>query len=401
MNLCVASSWDDELLEGLSQINSQNGTIHELFGSLRQSLTGSGHSSVSIRGKCNTREEVENYVRKIHSHGFKFNYTLNASCLQNMEYDKEGHRELIEHIEWIDDIADAITVAIPYLVQLIKDKFSIDVVVSTIASVNSIREAQFYETLGADRITMNMVVVNRNFELLENLKNSVHCSIELMLNDGCLFRCPYRYYHYNCGSHASQEGNLFYMDYSVLRCCLDRLHDLVEYLKIPWIRPEDVKEYEKYAEYFKIAGREKPTSWLLNCAKAYSNRTYDGNLLDLLTLVTPASHEIGRLMLGKPPEIYIDNKSLDGFIDEFKKNSCLNCDTCGYCESVAKEVIKVDQSKLDSYVQELEKYIPFILHFDEPQFEKMYDRVRMVYETSLKGNWKWKLIKSVIKAFRR
>lgn len=106
MNLCIASSWDDELLEGLSQINSQNETIHELFGSLRQSLTGSGHSSVSIRGKCNTREEVENYVRKIHSHGFKFNYTLNASCLQNMEYDKEGHRELIEHIEWINDIAD-------------------------------------------------------------------------------------------------------------------------------------------------------------------------------------------------------------------------------------------------------------------------------------------------------
>jgi len=47
--------------------------------------------------------------------------------------------------------------------------------------------------------------------------------------------------------------------------------------------PEDLHYYEKLGyETFKIVERNTPTQILLERVKAYSERRYDGNLLDLV-----------------------------------------------------------------------------------------------------------------------
>ena len=43
-------------------------------------------------------------------------------------------------------------------------------------------------------------------------------------------------------------------------------------------------------------------------------------------------------------DVYIDNRSLDGFIDFFLKENCelKSCQECGYCQRVAERVIKIN-----------------------------------------------------------
>jgi len=59
--------------------------------------------------------------------------------------------------------------------------------------------------------------------------------------------------------------------------------------------------------------------------------------------------------LPPPPFVYIDNRSLDGFIDHFKKNRCYGqCGVgCNYCEEIAKKVIRIDKTEVREYVNKL------------------------------------------------
>lgn len=400
MKLSVPSSWDPKLIEGAIGINKDCTSVYEVFGSLRQSVAGSGHSTASIGGQCSTREDVEVFVQALRAQGIKFNYAWNASCLGNKEYNMVERKKLMAELEWIAEISDSVTVTIPYLVELLKDRFRVEVVVSVIAGIDSVRKARFYEELGADRLILD-ISVNRNFGLLAAIREAVHCDLELMVNDGCLLHCPYRYYHYNAGSHASQEGDIFYMDYPVLKCTMHRLRDPIEFIRMPWIRPEDLKEYTAYADVFKIAGREKPTNWILNCVRAYSEGRYDGNLLDLITLVSPASHEFGKTMLSDAPSIIVDNTGLDGFLERFKKMPCTSCETCRYCSDVAERVVKADIEALATYVQGMDKFLSFVLRFDKPQYRGAYDVVRSVYNGYVKRDWRWQVAKASSRFFRR
>ena len=57
----------------------------------------------------------------------------------------------------------------------------------------------------------------------------------------------------------------------------------MNYLRANWIRPEDLHLYEELGYHnFKIVERNTPTQILLERVKAYAERRYDGNLLDLV-----------------------------------------------------------------------------------------------------------------------
>jgi collagenase-like PrtC family protease len=130
---------------------------------------------------------------------------------------------------------------------------------------------------------------------------------------------------------------------------------LEELIKSRWIRPEDLKEYKKYGiERFKIGTRYKDTKWLLNCAKAYSQNYYNGNLLDLLTDIYLPIPE-----LKFKEVIYIDNKKLNKFLKFFKNKDCENkCDgSCNYCRKIAEKVIIIkDKEYIKKYLFYLKKY---------------------------------------------
>jgi collagenase-like PrtC family protease len=360
MQLLVPTNWDPELILPLSKLEA----AIELYGVLPTSMIGSGGS-----GPDNVRmveNQVEEYIEQANSVGLKFDYLLNAPSMSNMEWDKNTHQELLMHLNWISSIgADGVTVTIPYLIELIKRRFPrLKVRVSTIAHVNSVARAKFFESLGADSITLD-INVNRDFKLLKAIRNAVSCELTILLNNLCLYQCPCEYYHHDGLGHASQSYNPasgYYVDYCVLRCTLDRLCDVSQIIKCRWVRPEDIHVYEEMGiDVFKISGRSMPTERILHAATAYSSRHYQGNLYDILNVIIPkfgfssAALPGGQNnVIGSPPKFYIDNQALEGFMDFFRKQNCLfGCSHCDYCQHIASKVIQFDRDEVDEYIAAL------------------------------------------------
>jgi len=372
IQLTVATNWDLELIEKLSKY-----PVRDLYGSAPHTIVGGGRPQYIIPEVSN--EEIAEFISKVHQYKMEFSYLLNAPCMSNLEYKSEYYRKLVEYIQWIVDIgADNIIITIPFLIQLVHEQFpQIKIRVSTIAHVNSVNRAKFYAEMGASEITPD-VMINRDFRTLEKMKKALrkhNCDIVLLLTDGCLFQCPFRLYHYNILGHASQTYHQVghYLDTCLLNCSLIKYTNPTEVVKCRWIRPEDLVHYEEIGiDKFKIAGRRMDTSWLVRAVDAYSNRKYEGNLVDIIqgfSFSSSGSHKkdknigfresLDREYLAK---LYIDNTKLDGFIEFFKKQNCnAMCDECKYCEEWAKKVVRLNKEQVDSYTSYVKDYLDDII----------------------------------------
>ncbi len=364
MKIRLGSNWDITSLDAL-----KGTSVDALFGKLPFDVVGGARPGFVLPQV--DRDHVGRYIKACHERGLEFSYLLNAPCLGNLQYSKKGYGQLIELLEWIDQSrADAVTIGIPYLIDLVRKRFPrLKVKVSTTARVNTVRKALQYEDMGVEEIIIDEHI-NREFKTLEAIRKAVRCNLELIVNNICLWQCPYNYEHVNHDGHASREGeedDYCYLQYPGYLCLYRKLTDPVELLKSPWIRPEDIPHYEAIGyEHFKITERFKKTFLLLEHVKAYENRRYDGNILDLFTLPRKGAFTPVHLEYFIKPEhvnimkiselekvfdlevrelIQMDNRKLDGFIEFFKKNDCnqTTCSACRYCETVFEKVAVVNE----------------------------------------------------------
>lgn len=158
----------------------------------------------------------------------------------------------------------------------------------------------------------------------------------------------------------------------------------MNYIRAVWIRPEDLGIYESLGyRDFKLLERNAPTEVMVRRVKAYAERRYEGNLLDLIQpyayrsrdhpkrywgggllwnaryflrpfLVNPKRLlKLRRLaerrgMLRPPLEqgVFIDNRKLDGFLASFPQEGCAakDCASCRYCFEWAARVVQIDPS---------------------------------------------------------
>jgi collagenase-like PrtC family protease len=364
MKIRLGANWDFSSLDAL-----EGTSVDALFGKLPFDVVGGARPGFVLPQV--DRNYVERYIKACHERGLEFSYLLNAPCLGNLQYSKKGYGQLVELLEWIDKSGtDAVTIGLPYLIDLVRKRFPrLKVKVSTTARVNTVRKALQYEDMGVEEIIIDEHI-NREFKTLEAIRKAVKCNLELIVNNICLWQCPYNYEHVNHDGHASREGeeeDYCYLQYPGYLCLYRKLTDPVELLKSPWIRPEDIPHYEAIGyERFKITERFKRTSLLLEHVKAYENRRYDGNLLDLFTLPRKGAFTPVHLEYFIKPEhvnimkiselekvfdlevrelIQMDNRKLDGFIEFFKENDCnqTTCSACRYCETVFQRVAVVNE----------------------------------------------------------
>ena len=364
----VATNWDFNLIDQLAKY-----PVTDLYGVADHTIVGGGRPSFLLKNI--SEEKIAEYISKVHKNKMEFSYLLNAPCMNNMEYDPHYHKELLKYIQWISDIGtDNVIVTIPFLIQLIKEQFpKLKIRVSTIAHVNSVNRAKFYEMLGASEITPD-VMINRDFKTLENIQKAVKCKIVLLLTDGCLYQCPFRYYHYNTLGHASQTHQQFdrnYIDTCILNCSVIKFSNPTEVIKARWIRPEDLNHYEAIGiNKFKIAGRRMSTEWIVRSVKAFSSRKYEGNLIDIIQGFSmnvgvekdPNVKLTETVIKESKSKLYIDNTKLDGFIDFFKKQNCIAmCNECNYCEEWAKKAVFMNEVESTRYVESIEEYLNDII----------------------------------------
>jgi collagenase-like PrtC family protease len=368
MKLCVPTNWQPDLLEGLDK-----SSIIEIYGKLGRDPVGGGRPAFVLPSISSSG--AKRYIQEVHRQGLKFNYLLNATCLGNSEWSIRGQKRIRRFLDWLSDIGvDAITVSIPYLLELAKRCYPhFETKVSVCAQVSNATQAKYWEELGADEIALSPWSVNRNFGALKKIRQAVKCRLQLYANTRCLIGCPFVGYHYSSLSHSSNSSGIngdFFTDYCMYSCVYLTLLEPWRLIASCWIRPEDLHYYESAGiNSVKLSERGMESGHIQRIVGAYTAEKYDGNLMDLLLdsskglagrgkytwkkikfFLRPFKVDIfklacllGRIRGGEPA--YLDNHSLEGFLRYFVEERCGqgNCDDCGYCRGIAEKSLRVPE----------------------------------------------------------
>jgi collagenase-like PrtC family protease len=375
MPLSIPINFEEEFFESVDL-----SAVDEVFGRLPCDSVGGGRPSVTFSGL--SKKEFGSYVDEAQKRGIRFNYLLNSTCIDNMEFTRKGHRAIRRLLDFISDRKiPMVTVVLPSIAAIVRKYYPhLKINVSTNALVDRLEKVRYWEdTFGVEQITLCHTAVNRDFpELRRIVKHKRSCELQLLCNLLCKRHCALQGLHANFQSHASQLhhcNDLFQADYFCLTCSAKVFLNPQEIMRAGWIRPEDLGVYEKIGiNRFKLAERGLLTSALAKIVKAYTARSYEGNFADLVP--SDAKYrfisekkfthflryyfkpgKINMLAAGKALKsmfdlrknkaytdhlgINMDNRSLDSFIDFFVNNDCGNreCESCGYCSSWASRVI--------------------------------------------------------------
>lgn len=364
----MATNWDDDLIKQTDTLDVEDKVV-EVYGKLGSDFIGGGRASSTL---CFvSKKHAVRHIKLVKGTGRKFNYLLNALCLDNREFTRNGQRQIRNLLSWLDSLGvDAVTVANPYLGHLIKKEYPrFKLNVSNFASVDNVDRAKFWANeIGADKITLSSYI-NRNFSLLKVLRSEIECKLQFVAGQACLRNCPFSLSHSAFLSHASQSRHHlqgFGIDWSIIQCRHKLFTQAEEFIKAAWIRPEDLGYYGKIGiDSFKLTDRTRDTQSNISVLKAYLQGGFDGNLADLFFprnksfnkerafraikfLLRPAHINIIKMRqfsrLFFDVGIYVDNRRLDGFLDYFVEDKCKadGCEKCGYCRNTAERIVQID-----------------------------------------------------------
>jgi len=268
-------------LAGLFELKKYHGNaITEIYLSGPQDYSGSGRITNVI-----SREDFFNSIDSIHLHGIRANLVINPTCGGREWYSRASLGSLFKFIQEArgKHNLSALTIANPIIMAEIHSAFpEIEISASVLGDIDSVERAEVFREAGASVITPD-VNINRDLELLRNIKAATGARIKLMLNEGCLFRCPFRKFHFNYISHQSRELGPVEGDALFANCSRLTLKNLSLIFKSCWIRPEDMRKYGGITSFFKIVGRTRPGSFVLRTTRAYMSEEWDGDLLDILS----------------------------------------------------------------------------------------------------------------------
>lgn len=380
----LATNFSDDLVEGIKSFSD----VYELYGRMKDDIFCGGRPNNVSQ---NIEKGVfETHVKQVRNLGVNFNYLFNGACLSNKEQDPIWQKELLCFLDYLTSIGvNAVTLTNPLVLQLVKKHFpKLICRISTFCCIDTPEKALRWEELGADIICLDFVKVNRRFDILQKTQNTLKKSkIELLATNSCIKDCPFIHTHVNNIAHASDISfgdNMNYIDWCLHKCQLIELRNPTEYIRSPWIRPEDLHYYEKIGiEHIKLTERGFPTEILLKRLRAYHNRSYDGNLLDLIQghgytfgekkqapKKTPKEFTDTKQILNEifkirgfnqprlyPAHVFIDNKKLGNFLSFFVNGGCKNnCRTCTYCNRIAQEAIIQNKQISDYLIWLYEQY---------------------------------------------
>lgn len=361
MEFCVPTNWQESTIDHLVSVNT-TGEIKEVYGKIfTDTITSCGLESIY-------RKKANRHIKDLSSHGFSFNYLLDDICMDNLEFTRKGQVKIRNILEWLIKAGvSSVTIANPYLMLWIKKNYSfLSVHVSASVNIDSLNRAKFWEGLGADKITFPGPAVNRNFKLIELLRKSLACKIQLLGNSACRQDCASYINHALNTAHSFRRAHKFnghIFDYYATICWVKRLENPINFIRCDWIRPEDIYFYEKMGvDGIQLVDIDIADDRFIQITGAYIGRLHKGNLVDLfpgfddkifirhnrkpggVTSLNPFS----TLNLPRARDgVFINNQNLSNFLKEMPPECDLNlCVDCGYCLSMAKKVVRIDQDYL-------------------------------------------------------
>ncbi len=272
-------------------------------------------------------DTVESVAEACDSHDVDLEIVMNPLCTAEVVSNRDGFSGFERTLSELDDAGvEHLVLSDPLLIRAALER-GFHVSVSCVSEVNTPRRARYYDELGVDEITLD-TNVNRRLDVVEAIAGEVSARLRIIVNEGCLPDCPYRPYHFCLFSHATRSEAGVVEDSYYVRCVSERLNNPTLLVQQPFVRPEDVDEYRRLGvDSFKIAGRANSTRWIRRAVRAYLQRRYDGNLLDILDCPTTLRHLV-----------HLDNRELDGLLE--RAGRCdQRCSECGFCERLAERAV--------------------------------------------------------------
>lgn len=337
-HLSMPADFSIATLDRYAELNARQPRLMvlETYGNLNPNPLALGTGRITRGLPHADWEGLEGYIAHSRKLGMGFNYTFNSSCTGNFEFSSRGVRTLVSFFTRLLDIGcDLVTLAAPSLVSLVRGSCpAMRVAASTIAEIDSVCAVKQFEKMGVCRIILNEDIL-RDFSLITAMKRSATVPLEAIVNTRCIHICPFKPFDFNFLSHHGADVRTHpILDYYKWHCTRILFRNPVEWIKMPWIRPEDLYLYED-VDIFKVAGRQLTLEGdPVRTAECYMAGRYDGNLVALLGLFAP------KRLAFYPIEI--DNRKLDGFAEWFKRpRACVPqaCPDCSHCRQYAEAAI--------------------------------------------------------------
>ena len=389
MKLSVAANWDMELLQGLAEIPE----VTSIYAKLPFDIVGGGRAGMVVPSV--DLQSAAAYIRAAHDRGLSFCYLINAPCLGNLEQTLEGKTQILGFIEQLVEIGvDSVSIAHLAVLSLVRRNFpNLAIRGSVLSWPTNLSRLTFQESLGVDPLILPYSEFNRDFKMLGKIRSGLACGMQLFVNVACIYNCHYLAEHACSVGHASQlQHNTsqasFFLDAYLWQCTRRRLLHPELLLMSRWIRPEDLHVYEALGfDEFKIIDRSRSTAWHLRATKAYADRHYDGNLLDILSLEmlgdpggfhSDIDNQVRERMrhYGKEErqltlrmlklrrrlltfDLFIDNAELTDFLSGFQKIRCAEtyCEDCRYCHRYAERAIRFDRAEAEELAGDIKKLL--------------------------------------------
>ena len=353
MKFSVPAYYDTKYID---VIKDEHLPVHGIYGSHAYTLTGSGRCG-SILPKVSDKQ-FSDFVSYTRQNDIDFYYTYNSSELALKEYSNTFYNEFMSDVsKQIKSGVNGFSIAIPMLLDWIKREYpDVKVYVSSFARIRTVAMAQYWHKLGAD--TIYLEEANRDFGLIRALAREGY-DLEVLVNESCIWDCPYRGWHFNTNSMGSQKDTIMKgYPLPMFYCGVEVLNDPLKWFTGEWIRPEDLEFYEKNGvKNFKLSGRNKSMDELLQLIRVYASRKFDGNLLDIIgsrRAYVPQQMSDGKL--AEQFEVLatarIDNSLFPSdYIQQISRRECgrITCEKCGYCKSVADKVMTIGGKPLSEY----------------------------------------------------
>lgn len=356
----VGVNFDPDLIPLFVELNEKyEGTakIVEVYGSDR------AHAQLAARPDFRlpdvTTSEMIHYVAILNEAGIKFNYTMNSMFPYGSKQELLKHKqEVVDFIHFLEGIGVyRVTVANPIMLEIIRNdaQSDIEIELSTCAHIDTVTQIKYFKDKYRVGKICNGLLKNRDFGFIDAAAkycNNNGIIYELMANEFCgvggenyATHCVYRDSCYMChaSNHTLEDANS-YNEYPMRLCSFSRNQTPSNWLKLRWIRPEDLLIYNAFGvNYFKITGRTGSTEYIRKTIESYMSGVYKGNLLGLWKPLESIKGESEF-----DASYNIPNEKLEGFIKHW--TSGYVCDnevcgeTCNYCEQFYKTHCKGGKS---------------------------------------------------------
>jgi collagenase-like PrtC family protease len=344
----VGFNHDEQLIDILERLNSQSVTglrIGEVFSSIGNSPIPSARVGSQIPRI--SESAFVGQVRRLKSMNIAYNYLFNAAsyeppvCLVHID----------RYISFLLDAGiERVTVNTIWLIEHLKRRHPrFHVTMSITAGIDSKAKLCRARDAGADAAYLCPVKMNRDFEAIVNCTAVQGIAVKLYANVSCISNCPVVTSHYGLfraqGSHVDHDSIAATNAEYFSACTQIKLLKPVEWIQMPWIRPEDIRVYaELGVSTFKLSDRLATTSTLRKITESYMTCKSPNNLADIIER-DYKKYEMFDIGHERRELIHVDSRSINcDFIQHFKNGSCKSRDTnCRICLHVANNSVRYSE----------------------------------------------------------